>query len=315
MDYSIVIPVYNSSGSLVELADRIRNVFLSNVEGSFEIIYVDDGSSNPETWQVLARLAEQNSYVKAIQLTRNFGKPGAVICGLHEATGKYIITMDDDLQHLPEDIPLLIEHREHDVVVAHFADKKHSGVKKVFSTINNWFETKLLGKPAHIKSTPFKLIRAEIVKAMLAIKTPYPYVAALIYYITKDAVAVNVHHGKRPYNKSDFTLRGMLSIFSNLMINNSAFLLKLVAFLGISMSILSGAVGAYFLYKKVFIGIPVSGWTSIVVILLAIGGILLFSVGIVGEYLIRIINGIEHKPPFVIRKKVGVEGPVDRMLL
>jgi len=303
IDYSIVIPVYNSSSSLTELVVRIHRVFQEILAKSYEIIFVDDGSPNVATWKTLEKLSSDYSTIKAIQLTRNFGKPGALICGLTEAKGNYIITMDDDLQHLPEDIPALVMHQEHDAVIGGFQDKKHSISKKIFSSLNNWFESKLIGKPRHIRSSPFKLIKKEIVDAMLEIKTPYPSIAALLYYVTKDAVMVTVSHGERSDNVSGFTFRKMLRSFSNLVINNSAGLLQLIAGMGIAISIISSLLALYFFLKKLIIGINVTGWTSLMIAVTVLGGLILFSIGVVGEYLIRIINGVERKPAFIIRKK------------
>ncbi len=106
--YSIVIPVYDSAESLTALAGRIEKVFDEKINGRYEIIMVDDGSSNLKTWKTIEDLSAAYPPVKGIRLTRNFGKAGALLCGFEEAKGDYIITMDDDLQNLPEDIPLLL---------------------------------------------------------------------------------------------------------------------------------------------------------------------------------------------------------------
>ncbi|HEY8399731.1 MAG TPA: glycosyltransferase family 2 protein [Cytophagaceae bacterium] len=301
--FSIVIPVYNSTSSLTELVDRIDKVF-SQLDAAYEIIFVDDGSSNKATWPVIEKLAMQKPSVKGVQLTRNFGKPGALMCGLEQAAGDYIITMDDDLQHLPEDLPALIAKKEHDIVIAYFKDKKHSFQKQVFSKINSWFEEKLIGKPAHIKSGPFRLLKREIVANMLSVKTAYPSISALMYFVSKDVVMAEVSHGERKFDKSGFTFKKMLGTFSNLLINNSSFLLQVMAGMGIGISTLSFIMAIAFLIKKLTVGTTVAGWASLMIVILFIGGLILFSLGVVGEYLIRIINGVENKPSYLIRKKV-----------
>ncbi|MFL5730543.1 MAG: glycosyltransferase family 2 protein [Cytophagaceae bacterium] len=303
--YSIVIPVYNSTQSLQELTGRIESVFRDQVKDSFEIIFVDDASPNRETWKTLELLAKNHSNVRAVQLMRNFGKQGAMMCGFSEAKGSYVITMDDDLQHLPEDIPLLISKKEHDIVIGNFPNKKHSFFKRMLSRLNSWFEEKLIDKPSHVRNTPFKLIKGEIIALIRSIRTSHPYVPALLFFATRDIVMVDVSHKDRAYDSSGFTLRKMYRTFSNMLFNNSSLLLQLIAAAGMGISFISFAMGCYFLYKKIYIGIGVPGWASLMIIQLFIGGLILFSIGVVGEYLIRIINGIENKPAFFIRRKAG----------
>jgi glycosyltransferase involved in cell wall biosynthesis len=303
--YSVVVPVFNSSHSLGELRDRIEAVFKNEMKETYELIFIDDGSENDLTWPVLTDLSGKHKEVRSIRLMRNFGKQGALICGFSHAKGRYIITMDDDLQHYPEDIPALAACNTHDVVIGRFNKKEHSLSKKIFSRINNWFEHILLGKPRHIRNSPFKLIKAEVVKAFLQIKTPNPSVSALLFYVTKDVKNVTVRHAKRPYDQSGFTLRKMFQTFANMLFNNSSFLLKFIAYVGISISFMSFLLALMYFIKKITIGIPVPGYASLVTATLFIGGLILFSIGIVGEYLIRIINGVEQKPAYIIREKTA----------
>ena len=145
--YSVVVPVYNTTDTLKELVDRLDNVFTSVVQETFEIILIDDASPNPGTWKVMEQLAEQYHRVKIIQLRRNFGKAGAVLCGFDQAQGEYIFTLDDDLQHFPEDIPKFIDQREHDVVMGAYIRKNHPLLKRITSHIKGWFDWKVAGKP------------------------------------------------------------------------------------------------------------------------------------------------------------------------
>ena len=125
VEYSIVVPVYDSTESLSELVERIDKVFALHVNALYELILVDDGSPNPQTWPIMEQLADRFASVRSIQLTRNFGKAGAVLCGFEQSRGDWLILMDDDLQHPPEDIVLLVANKGHDVVVAQFRERKH----------------------------------------------------------------------------------------------------------------------------------------------------------------------------------------------
>ncbi|MCR6638008.1 MAG: glycosyltransferase family 2 protein [Sporocytophaga sp.] len=303
ISYSVVVPVFNSSHSLVELRDRIDAVFKNEMKETYELIFIDDGSESELTWPFLNGLSKKYKEVTSIRLMRNFGKQGALLCGFSNAKGRYIITIDDDLQHFPEDIPSLAALNAHDVVIGRFENKEHNLSKRIFSRVNNWFETKLLGKPEHITNSPFKLIRAEVVNSFLQIKTPNPSLSALLFFVTKDVKNVSVRHAKRPYGKSGFTLKKMFETFASMLFNNSSFLLKLIAYAGISISFFSFLLALIYFIKKLTVGIPVPGYASLVTVTLFIGGLMLFSIGIVGEYLIRIINGVELKPAYVVREK------------
>jgi glycosyltransferase involved in cell wall biosynthesis len=302
--FSIIIPVYKSDKSLIELTERINKVFGSEVKAGFEIIFVDDASPSSKSWTTIQELVMKFAFVKGIQLTRNFGNNAAIICGLSNAAGQYAITMDDDLQHLPEDIPQLIKEKEHDVVVGNFISKKHSLFKRIASRIKGYFDHKLIGKPKSISLGPFKLFNKVIVDAMLQVKTPYPFIPALIFMTTTDVVNVQVNHAERKYGKSNFTLGKMIRLFSNLLINNSSILLKTISYLGIAMSVFSFLFAIYIMFKKLSGGIGVPGWTTITVIIALTSGLILFSVGVIGEYLIRIIRNVEHQQAYFIRQKI-----------
>jgi len=303
--YSVVVPVFDSTESVRELAARTDRVFKDVVGASYELILVDDGSPNSETWPTLQALSEQYAEVRAIQLTRNFGKPGAVMCGFSHARGDYVITLDDDLQHRPEDIPTLIAEQSHDVVIGELAHRKHSLVKRGLSRIKSWFDAKLIGRPKHVRMTPFKLYQAHVIRSMLTIQTPYPFVAALLLYTTRDIAMVQVEHGERKYGRSGFTYARMINSFLNLLINNSSFLLRAVSALGVLISAVSMALGLFFVLKNLIVGVPVPGWTSLIVVTLVTNGLLLFAVGVIGEYLIRVINGTERRPSFIVRQVQG----------
>lgn len=300
--YSVIIPVYNSVESVNELTTRIEKVF-GELGESFEIIYINDYSPNPSVWPNLKRLAAENTFVKSIHLMRNFGKPGAIFCGFQYAVGQYIITMDDDLQHLPEEIPKLIAKQDHDVVIAQFPQKKHSAFKRITSRWKAWFDYKFIHKPKHVYNSPYKLIRREVIDAVKGLNTSHPYVSAMLFTSTASITNVMMEHAPRKYGKTGYTLGKMIKQFSNLLINNSSFLLQLISYMGFLLALISFGLGAYLIFKKIFIGTSVSGWTSLMAVLLFTGGMVLLALGVVGEYLIRIVSGIERKPSFIVREK------------
>ena len=304
IEVSVVVPCFNSDKSIISLVERVRKVFVEKLRVSFEVVLIDDGSPNPNTWATVSGLADEFSEVSAIQLSRNFGKPGAVMCGYSESSGRLIVVMDDDLQHAPEDIPLLLEQSTHSLVMGEFQSRAHPWWQKWASSFKNWLDFQLIGKPRHVYLSPFHMVKREVAEAMLRINSPTPHVGALMMHVTKDVVMVPVSHHPRRDGETNFTFSRRLKQFSNLVINNSSLVLRLVAWIGIGFSTLSIGYGVYLVIRRFMFGAVVPGWTSIMVATLMIGGILMLSVGVIGEYLFRILNGLEGRSAFIVKTRV-----------
>lgn len=305
--YSIVVPVYKTATSLIELADRIDKVFSKLEYSDYELIFVNDSPFYIDSVKTLDQISINNPKVIVIELMKNFGQQPATLCGIENSNGDYVITMDDDLQHAPEDILQLIKFQEHDVVIASFSNKKHNYFKRVTSDLKGYFDHIVLGKPKNINLSPYRLINSTVAKLMFKRKTPYPFIPALLFGITNDVVNVEVEHHKRFEGKSNYNLIKLIQVFSNLIINNSSILLRFIGFLGISISFFSIVFGVIILIKKLVLAYVVPGWSSTMIALLFFGGMTLFSLGIIGEYLIRIISTTEHRPIYFIRKIKKIE--------
>ncbi len=304
MRVSIVIPVYDSP-VLEELADRIDAVFRDRTEDAYEIVFVDDRSPDPGTWLTLERLARERKEVRAVQLTRNFGQQAATLCGLREAQGEVVVTLDDDLQHDPQDIPKLLAHASHDIAIGQFERKRHSFFRRTASRIKGFFDQILIGKPRGIQLSSFRLLGRTVVDGVLSIRTPHPFLPALMFHVSKDVVGVPVGHGARQGGRSGYTLRKLFRVFSNLLINNSSLVLRLVGVAGISFAAISFLLAALVVYRRIVHGVSVQGWASLFAALMLIGGLLLVSLGVVGEYLLRIIESSENRPTYLIRRRGG----------
>lgn len=300
--YSIVVPVYNSTDSVVELCGQLVCVFEDTVKESFEIILVDDGSPNQDTWHTLEQLHEKDNRVKVIQLMRNFGQQPAMLCGFKYSKGEYIITMDDDLQHPPEEIPKFIKEKKHDVVIAQFKQRHHGFVRGFFSRIKQWFDYKILDKPKGLHLSSFRLLSRGTVDNILRIRTAYPFVGAMIFMVTRDIKGVEAQHNERTHGTSGYTFSRMFRLFLNLLINNSTLLLNTIGALGVVISILSFLLGGLVIIKKIFWGVSILGWSSLMALNSFIGGMVLLSVSIIGEYLIRIIHEVQGKPVYTVRQ-------------
>ena len=303
--FSVVIPVYNSEDSLVEITERLMGVFNETIQAPFEIIFIDDASPNPNTWKTLEKLTQGYPNIIAIQLQRNFGRVNAVLCGLDRVSGDHVVIMDDDLQHAPENIPLMAAEKEHDVVMAAFQGKKHSLQQKFTSTIKKWFDEIALGKPHHVYNSSFVLLKSDVVKKMCQINTANPIISALIYTVTRDAVNVPVKHFDRKYGRSSFNLSKRWQLFTNLLINNSDLPLKALRTGGLTIFILNLLLSVYYLFRRLLYQITMPGFTTLVIVNLMMGGLILLSLGIIGEYLFRIMVNVERKPAYIVRTILG----------
>lgn len=300
VELSIVIPVYNTSVILKRLTNDIINVLRTN-NISYEILLVDDYSPNQDTWTSVQDVTNTFQHVKGIRLTRNFGQQPATLCGLSLSKGDYIITMDDDYQHAPADIMRLWEKREYDIVIGHLTKKTHGFSRRMASKLKGYFDHIILGKPKGIQLSAFRLFNRSVVDGMLQIKTPTPFIPALMFYVSKNVTSVKIPHHERMEGNSGYTLGKMLKLFSFLLINNSSLLLQIIGNIGLliaggSLVFIFIAVLQYFV-----LGTSVTGWTSTIVALVFFGGLQLFTLGIIGEYLIRIIRSVEEKPAFVVK--------------
>jgi glycosyltransferase involved in cell wall biosynthesis len=307
--FSIVVPVFNATTTLDQLVQRIEAVFAGLPQFDHEIVFVDDASVRPETWPILQRIALEHDNVRAVQLMRNFGQTPATICGMRLTRGHYIITLDDDLQHAPEDIPLLIAEREHDVVFAQFRKLRHSLPKRLLSSMKNRILSFLIDKPRGLQLTSFRLMRRELVRAMLSVvASPQATLPPLLFFMTRDVATVQVQHNPRFEGESNYTLSRVLKMARDLVLNETVLLLRLMGRLGFGIAFLSLLGGIAVLASKVFLSTAVVGWASIMIVLLVVGGLILFCLGIIGEYLARLISGVEGRPAFVVRREASKGG-------
>jgi glycosyltransferase involved in cell wall biosynthesis len=303
---SIVIPVYKSSVTLIELAKRIDRVVWDRSDTDYEIIFVNDSPFWDKTSTILKGLAEENSKVITIELMKNFGQQPATLCGIEHAIGDFIVTMDDDLQHAPEDIPKLLEECSHDVVIARFHSKKHSLFKRALSSLKGYFDQIILGKPSSIVLSPFRLIQTPVAKLMLNRNTPYPFIPALLFEITHDVVNVDVDHHPRAEGSGNYTFTKMFGVFSNLIINNSSLMLRLLGYVGSTIALIAFTLAISIIVRKLAFDIAIIGWASVFTAILFFGGMTLLTLGIVGEYLVRIIATTEKRPTFYVREIFSV---------
>jgi len=304
INYSIVIPVYNSAKSIGKLCGRIKKVF-KNITDRYEIILVDDWSPD-NSWNNLKRLNSEEGRIKIIQLMKNFGQHNALMCGFNYAKGKYIITMDDDLQHPPEEIPRFIKKiktNDYDAVIGKAYSKKHSPFKNIGSNILNRLYSIVLKKPKNVRVGSFCIFTREIIDKMTSEKTPNPMTNALLFKNTSKVTNLIVKHNSRKFGKTNYNLSRHIKIAYDLLINYSTIPLKIVSIIGLIFSILSFLGLIHIIIRYIDGSIVLAGWASTITLVSFFGGMTLFSFGIVGEYLIRILQEASNQKQYKIREK------------
>lgn len=304
--YSIVIPCYNSASILEELTSRIFKVMV--LYESFEIILIDDCSSD-KSWEVIQTICEKDQRVIGLQLMKNSGQGSATLAGIRVAGGSFIITMDDDLQHPPEDIPILVnaimEDQSCDVITGCPKEKKHGITRKLGSSLINNMNSLFLQKDKRLCFTGFRIMTNQIGKELINIHTPYPALGPMIYSITHRVKNVPFNHELRKVGRSNYDIQCLVKQTLGNFIGYSMLPLRLLAIIGGLGTFCSVSISLYLIYRYFFIGISVPGWTSLLLTLISISGFIFFAFGIIGEYILRIMMITSSTPQFFVRRHIN----------
>lgn len=299
--FSVVVPVFNSDQSLEELFAGLKTVF-DNEGELFEVVFVDDCSQDL-SWEILMRLKQQYpNHITAIKLSRNFGQHNATLCGFNFAKGETIITIDDDLQTPSAEILKLINaFRESgaELIYGYFGRKRHSGIRNMGSQSLKTSVRVFRNSPG--KGSSFRLLTSELVKKILHHNQNFIFIDEVLLWYTDDIRFVKVEHLPRKYKQSGYSVTKLFKLFANLVMHYTMVPLKLLVYGGFLISLITFFYGLFFILKKMIFNVPL-GFTSLIVTLLFSTSIILFSLGVVGEYLSRIYQAQNHKPPFSIKK-------------
>ncbi|MDD5212424.1 MAG: glycosyltransferase family 2 protein, partial [Sulfuricurvum sp.] len=263
----------------------------------------NDGSPD-KSWEIIMSLSQEYPELRGICLTRNYGQDNAIMAGLNYARGKYVVIMDDDLQHSPYDISKLLEKCESgfDVCYADYSENKRQAFwKNLGSYLNSKQAELFIGKPQNIYLSPFKMISRVVVDSMLEYENSYPYIDGLIFRVTKSISQVPVEHHERYASVSNYNLRKSISVFLKHMTGFSIVPLRLASVMGFLITTLGLILAVYYIWSY-FKGNAVEGWTTLVLLQLTLGGAILMSLGVIGEYIGRIYLVANKRPQFVVRK-------------
>jgi polyisoprenyl-phosphate glycosyltransferase len=298
---SIVVPVYRSQNVLPELCARLTKV-LDGLGTEYEIVLVDDGSSDG-SWDVLETLQKQYSKsVVAVQLMRNFGQHNALMCGFRHTQGQFVITMDDDLQNPPEEIPKLIKAIEdggYDLVYGVPGRKQHAFGRNVGSRVVNAFFRIVFR--LQVTTTSFRAIRRELLDSILSYNLNFTYIDGLLAWNSTRIGEVTVEHHARTSGRSGYSIAKLLTLALNLFANFSLLPLQFASIVGILASVAGLFVGGYYLTRALLNNIAVPGFASIIVAVMTLGGLQLLALGVIGEYIGRMHLNVNRKPQYTIR--------------
>lgn len=301
LDYSVVVPVFNSEESLVELFERLKAVFTEN-ESTFEVIFVDDNSRDA-SWSVLAKLKDSfPDFVTAVRLSRNFGQHNATFCGFGFVRGKRVITIDDDLQTPPEEILKLIETADvssADLVYGFYGKKNHSRLRNVGSSTLKKSSRLFRSSPG--EGSSFRMLTYDLLSKILHHNHNFIFLDEVLLWYTDDIRFTEVQHLTRKYKQSGYSTVSLFKLFANLVLYYTMVPLKVLVYGGFVFSLITFIYGLYSIVKKMIYDVPL-GYTSLIVTILFSTSIILFSLGVLGEYLSRIYQLQNRKPPFSIKK-------------
>jgi glycosyltransferase involved in cell wall biosynthesis len=306
---SVVVPVYRSEAILPELVRRLAEVFPTLAE-NYELILVND-SSPDASWDVILRLSEEHPWVRGINLMRNYGQHNALLCGIREAQYGVIVTMDDDLQHPPEEIPKLLEvlAQGYDVVYGRPAQEQHGLLRDLASLTSKLALQNVMGAEIARQVSAFRVFRAEVVNAFRHYEGSFVSIDVLLTWGTKKFAVLPVRHQARAQGASGYTFRRLVTHAMNMMTGFSTVPLQIASLVGFLFTLFGIAVLVYVVVRYFLQGAPVPGFPFLASIIALFSGAQLFALGIMGEYLARMHFRSMQKPPYVVRDEAGRRGP------
>ncbi len=304
IEISIVIPVYNSSSIIEELHKRIAQA----ISVSYEIVFVNDCSKD-DSWKKIVLLSKQHKFITGINLRKNSGQDNALLAGVRIAKGNYGIIMDDDLQHNPDDIIHLYNEckKGFDVCFANFTTKKQTIVKNIGSNTNGKLAEMLVSKPKGIYLSPFKIINKSTLLEIAKFAGSYPYIDGIILTITQNLSQIDVEHQARLRGKSTYTFSKSVSVFMKLFTGFSVIPLRLATITGCIATLVGFILLIKYFYDFFIAKNFIEGWTTVVVLIIFFGGLILITLGIIGEYIGRMYLTLNNKPQYSISEIVKSE--------
>lgn len=301
-EISIITPVYGCCKSINSLYERL-NKSLSTITENFEIIMIND-SSPDNAWEAIKELAKKDDRVKGINLSRNFGQHKAITAGLDYAKGDWIVVMDCDLQDQPEEIMKLYNKalEGYDIVFGKKTERKDSFLKKLGSKI--FFKVYDYFTDSKVDSTVgnFSIISKKVLNTLKVMKEQTKAYPLFVNWVGFKKTEVLINHAQREEGKSSYNMRRLINLAIDNIVSQSNKPLKLSIKFGFILSFFSLLYGSWLILRYFMFSIPVEGWTSVMVSIYFIGGLLFANMGILGLYIGKIFDETKNRPVYIVQE-------------
>jgi undecaprenyl-phosphate 4-deoxy-4-formamido-L-arabinose transferase len=299
---SVVIPVYNSEASLPLLMERLEPVVTAHAP-AFEVILVNDGSHD-HSWDVIHQLAHRYPWVRGISLMRNYGQHNALLCGIRAARHEVIVTLDDDLQNPPEEIPKLLDKlaEGYDVVYGAPAEEQHGLWRDLASRVTKIALQSAVGAQTARHASAFRAFRSEVRGGFTDFQGPFVSIDVLLTWGASRFTAIPVQHDKRSLGTSQYTLRKLIRHAFNMMTGFSVLPLQIASLIGFAFTVFGFFVLVYVIGGYFVRGGSVPGFPFLASLIAMFSGVQMFALGIIGEYLARMHFRMMDRPGYAIRE-------------
>lgn len=302
---SVISPVYGCQGCLLDLYQKLVET-LEKITNKFEIILVNDASPD-QSWRIIQILAERDKRVIGIDLSRNFGQHHAITAGLDYASGEWIVVMDCDLQDQPSEIIRLYNkaHEGYDLVFARRNNRQDKYLKKMSSTLFYKLLSYLTDTPQDPTIANFGIYHRKVIENVKNMRESLRYFPVMVRWIGFKSTAIDIEHASREEGNSTYTFRKLLNLSINVMLAFSDKPLRLTVKLGLTISVLSFCYALYIIFTALNNDVVVLGWSSLIVSVWLVGGIIIFILGILGTYLGKTFDQTKKRPIYIVREKLN----------
>lgn len=314
MNISVVIPVYGCKTCLMELCSRLEST-LSRIVAEYEIILVNDASPD-NAWEIISCLVVKDQRIKGINLSKNFGQHHAITAGLDYTCGEWVVVMDCDLQDQPEEIYKLYNEaiRGYDVVLGRRVERKDSVLKKTGSKLFYSVYDYLTDQQSDATIANFGIYNQKVIDNIKKMREQNRNFPLFVRWLGFKVSEIDIEHAVRAEGISSYNLKKLLNLAIDSIVSQSNKPLRLSIKAGFFLSFVSFVYAIYLISRHFFLGVSVPGWTSVMVSLYFIAGLVLANMGVLGLYLGKIFDETKGRPLYVVKDEVGFrEGPMTKV--
>lgn len=305
---SFVIPCYRSEKTLKGVMNEITMAMEALEKYEYEVVLVNDCSPD-NTWETIKEIVSRDSHVRGINFAKNFGQHSALMAGLRDTKGDYVVCLDDDGQTPPNEVGKLLDKLDEgfDAVYASYPSKKHSAFRNFGTFMNEKMTEVMLGKPKELFVSSYFGVKRFVVEDMIRYENAYPYVIGLVLRATKNVTNVEVNHRAREVGTSGYTFSKLLNLWVNGFTAFSVKPLRIATGIGAFCAGCGFIYGIYTIIKRFVNPNVPQGFSAIMTALLFIGGMLMLMLGLIGEYIGRMYISMNNSPQYVIKEKIENE--------